>query len=44
VGGNTLHYFTLEHAEQQVALDAVDRDLTLRLNHERRVAFQFPSQ
>jgi hypothetical protein len=44
VSGNTLHYFTLEHAEQQVALDAVDRDLTLRLNHERRVAFSFPAQ
>lgn len=44
VNGNTLHYVTLERADQQVALDAVDHDLTLRLNQERHVPFQFPQQ
>jgi hypothetical protein len=44
VDGGTLHYVTLEHAEKQVQLDDVDRDMTQRLNGERHVAFQLPSQ
>ncbi len=44
VNGDTLHYVTLEHAEKQIPLDSVDRDLTLRLNRERHIAFQLPSQ
>ncbi len=44
VDGGTLHYVTLEHAEKQVQLDEIDRDMTVRLNGERHVAFQLPSQ
>jgi hypothetical protein len=44
VDGGTLHYVTLEHAEKQVQLDEIDRDMTMRLNGERHVAFQLPSQ
>lgn len=42
VSGNTLHYVTLQRQEQQVALDTVDRALTMQLNRERRVSFQLP--
>jgi len=42
VDGRTLHYVTLQHEEKQVPLDTVDRDLSLQLNRERRVAFQLP--
>jgi hypothetical protein len=42
VDGRTLHYVTLQHQEQQVPLDSVDRGLTLQLNRERRVQFQLP--
>ena len=44
VNGGTLSYVTLEHAEKQVQLDEIDRDMTTRLNGERHVAFQLPSQ
>jgi hypothetical protein len=44
VNGGTLNYVTLEHAEKQVQLDDIDRDMTQRLNGERHVAFQLPSQ
>jgi hypothetical protein len=44
VNGSSLNYVTLEHAEKQVPLDDIDRDMTLRLNGERHVAFQLPSQ
>src|ERR1700678_1566728 len=44
VNGGTLNYVTLEHAEKQVQLDDIDRDMTLRLNGERHVAFQLPTQ
>jgi hypothetical protein len=44
VSGGTVHYVTLEHAEKQVPIDDIDRDMTLRLNGERHVAFQLPSQ
>jgi hypothetical protein len=42
VSGQTLHYVTLEHEERQADLSTVDRDLSLRLNRERRVQFQLP--
>lgn len=42
VNGQTLHYVTLEHAEKEVPLSDIDRDLSLRLNRERRVQFQLP--
>jgi hypothetical protein len=38
----TLHYVTLQHEEKQVSLDAIDRDLSLRLNRERRIDFNLP--
>jgi hypothetical protein len=44
VNGGTLNYVTLEHAEKQVSLDDIDRDMTMRLNGERHVAFQLPPQ
>ncbi|MGA3235331.1 MAG: hypothetical protein ABSG03_03435 [Bryobacteraceae bacterium] len=44
VNGSTLNCVTLEHAEKQVSLDDIDRDMTMRLNGERHVAFQLPSQ
>ena len=42
VDGRTLHYVTLQHEAKQVALDSVDRGLTMQLNRERNVAFQLP--
>lgn len=42
VSGQTLHYVTLEHEEKQAPLSSVDRELSARLNHERRVQFQLP--
>jgi hypothetical protein len=44
VSGGTVHYVTLDHADKQVSLDDIDRDMTVRLNGERHVAFQLPSQ
>jgi len=43
VDGRTLHYVTQQHEERQAALDTIDRDLTMRLNHERHVAFSLPA-
>jgi hypothetical protein len=42
VDGPNLHYVTLQHEQKQVPLDSIDRELTLRLNRERRVTFQLP--
>ena len=42
VNGQTLHYVTLDHVEQQAPLADVDRDLSMRLNRERHVPFQLP--
>jgi hypothetical protein len=42
VDGRTLHYVTLQHEEKQLPLDSVDRNFSLQLNRERRVAFQLP--
>jgi hypothetical protein len=42
VDGSTLHYVTMQHEEKQAPIDSVDRDFSMRLNHERRVQFQLP--
>jgi hypothetical protein len=43
VTDGTLHYVTLDHVEKQVALNDLDREMTLRLNRERHVSMQlFP--
>jgi hypothetical protein len=44
VSGTTLRYSTLEHQEEQVPLDSVDRPLSDRLNRERQVPFALPGQ
>jgi hypothetical protein len=44
VDGSTLHYVTLDHAEKQLPLADIDRDMTMRLNRERHVPFQLPAQ
>jgi hypothetical protein len=41
---DTLHYLTMEHPEQQVPLNQVDRELTLKLNRERRVSIELPGK
>ena len=43
VDGKTLNYITLDYQQEQAPLDTVDRDLSLRLNRERRVAFSLPA-
>ena len=40
--GSTLHYVTVDHDVNQVSLDLIDRDLSLRLNGERGVDFRLP--
>jgi hypothetical protein len=42
IDGDTLHYFTSGNNHNQVSLSLVDRDLTERLNRERKVAIQLP--
>ncbi|MBZ5618433.1 MAG: hypothetical protein LAQ69_06805 [Acidobacteriia bacterium] len=42
VDGKTLHYVTLQHEEKQVALDTVDRELSLQLNRERGLTLNLP--
>jgi hypothetical protein len=39
ISGATLHFITLEHQELTANLDAVDRDLSTRLNRERHITF-----
>ena len=41
--GGTLHYVTQEHEQKQAPLNTVDRDLSDKLNRERRVAFSLPA-
>ena len=43
VEGAMLHYVTLEHEQKSAPLNQVDRDLCVRLNRERRVAFSLPA-
>jgi len=40
--GDTVHYVTIDHDNKQVPLSSIDRDLSERLNRERRVAFRLP--
>jgi hypothetical protein len=42
VDGKTLHYLDTDHKERQTPLESVDRDLSARLNRERRVPFNLP--
>ena len=42
VNGQTLHYVTMEHREQQVPLSDVDRAMSSQLNRERHVQFNLP--
>jgi hypothetical protein len=42
VEGDTLHYVTMDRDPKQAALSTVDRDLSERLNRERRVTFRLP--
>jgi hypothetical protein len=39
--GETLHYVTLRHEQKTTPLSKIDRDLTERLNRERKVPFHF---
>lgn len=39
---DTLHYVTMQGAHNQVTLDRVDREMTLRLNRERGVDIKLP--
>ena len=43
VQGDTLNYVTRKGAQNRVTLELVDRDLSKRLNQERRVKFTLPS-
>ena len=43
VESGTLHYVTLDRQQQQAPVDSVDRELSARLNRERRVAFTLPT-
>jgi hypothetical protein len=42
VDGDTLHYVTGQKEQKSVRMDAVDRELSLQLNRERRVPFRLP--
>jgi hypothetical protein len=42
VEDGTLHYLDTDHTEQHAPLTSVDRDLSVQLNHERRVPFNIP--
>lgn len=43
VDGDTLHYVLQDHSQKQTPVKELDRQLTLRLNRERRVAFSLPA-
>jgi hypothetical protein len=42
VEGDTLHYVTNRNTHNQVSLDLIDRELSMRLNSEREVDFRLP--
>jgi hypothetical protein len=42
VEGDTLHYVTNRNTHNQVSLDLIDRELSMRLNSERDVEFRLP--
>ena len=44
VEGKTLHYVTYDNEQKQAPLDTLDRELTMRLNSERRIEIQLPQQ
>jgi len=43
VDGDTLHYVMQDHSQKDTPVSALDRQLTLRLNRERRVPFSLPA-
>ncbi|MGH9664652.1 MAG: hypothetical protein ACRD9L_09540, partial [Bryobacteraceae bacterium] len=43
VSGDSLHYVTRQHVIRAVPLSKVDRELSIRLNRERRVDFRLPN-
>jgi hypothetical protein len=43
VDGDTLHYFTDGNTHNQVSLSLIDRDLTMRLNHEAGIDLKLPN-
>lgn len=43
VDGGTLHYVTTQGTENAVSLDLVDREMSSRLNRERKVGFGLPN-
>ena len=43
VEDGTLNYVTIQGDQNSVSLDLVDRELSQRLNRDRRVAFGLPS-
>lgn len=42
IDDGTLHYLDRDHKEQHAPVSSVDRDLSARLNRERRVPFNMP--
>jgi hypothetical protein len=44
VTGDILHFITLKGEARQAPINSIDRTLTLRLNHDRRVDFRLPAQ
>jgi hypothetical protein len=42
VDGSTLHYVTLRHETKVTPISRVDRELSERLNRERKVPFHLP--
>jgi len=42
IENQTLHYVTLQREEKQAPLGTLDRELTLQLNRERRIAINIP--
>jgi len=39
-----LHYITLQHEQKQIPVTSVDRELSERLNRERRVTFNLSAR
>jgi hypothetical protein len=44
VVGDTLNYLTRDGSHNRASLDLVDRELSQRLNDERRVEFKLPKR
>jgi hypothetical protein len=44
VENGILHYITLQHEQKQIPVTSVDRELSERLNRERRVTFNLSAR